>query len=408
MRKKIGEILVEGGLIDDFQLQASLGHQRQWGGRIGEIVVSKGYTTGEAVADALSLQLGLERFQMAPDAVEPKAAKLIALDLAERQKLVPFRLDGERGDVLWIAMSDPTDLATLDEIQFQTGKRIKVATASEAEIRALIAHVFRGAPLPEPAPPPPKVTPIEAMVAEPSPAAAESLQEVEAEVISADSLAPARPAAPAFDPMTASPAAWGAPTPVSTGGLGSDVEDDLAALGMGDDPAPPAPPAPRPATAAPIPVRADSLARPVPVSADSLAPVPVSADSLAPAPVSADSLAPAPVSADSLAPAAVSASEPEPEPEPEEVAEELLEELEPMPAGPAADGEAAAAFADIDLQSAAAIIGNALDKMAAGEALPDQARRYVNPTQMAAALTRLLIRKGIIEETDLIDELQKK
>ncbi len=348
MRKKLGEILVDGGLIDDFQLQASLGHQRQWGGRIGEIVESKGFTTAEAVADALAEQLGLERFVMGPNAVDLKAAKLIAADLADRQLLIPFKTDGDRGDVLWIAMNDPTDLATLDEIQFQTGKRIKVAAASEKEIRAIMAFVYEGTPLPPPAPPPPPV-----VVGEPEDLAdadvlteVEPLEEVDAMPVDPAAFVPTP--APGFapppvigsaaapvraqplDPSSLTPEAF-APATVEAKPLvpesNTDMDADLAALGFGDD-------APAPA---PVPASAAAAAEPA-----------------------------------------------------------------------AAPNTEAEARADFDPEGAAAMIADALDKMAAGEALPEAVRRFVNPTQMAAALTRLLIRKGVIEEIELIDELQKK
>ena len=51
---------------------------------------------------------------------------------------------------------------------------------------------------------------------------------------------------------------------------------------------------------------------------------------------------------------------------------------------------------------------DAIDALADGEPAPEAMQRYVNPTQMVAALIRLLIRQGVIDETAFVDELNRK
>jgi hypothetical protein len=152
-RKKLGEILLEAGLLDGFQLQAALGHQRQWGGRLGEIVVSKGFTSEDALAECLAAQLDLPRMDLYAVGVDPQAAKLLPADMAERHGVVPVQIEGhegERGAFVWVATADPTNLSALDEVQFRSGKRVRAAVVTASQLEAALRHAYHGAPLEPP------------------------------------------------------------------------------------------------------------------------------------------------------------------------------------------------------------------------------------------------------------------
>ena len=58
-KKKLGEMLVEAGLIDNIQLQAALGHQRQWGGKLGEIIIEMGFINEHTLADFFEAHLNI-------------------------------------------------------------------------------------------------------------------------------------------------------------------------------------------------------------------------------------------------------------------------------------------------------------------------------------------------------------
>src|SRR5687767_2437875 len=116
-RKKIGDLLVEMGIIDPHQLQSALAHQRQWGGKLGKIIVEKRFTTEKAIVDALSKQLNAKVIPLRDLPPDPRALKLVPLELAKKHNLFPYQFLQEKPvDKVLVAMSDPTDLAALDEV----------------------------------------------------------------------------------------------------------------------------------------------------------------------------------------------------------------------------------------------------------------------------------------------------
>ena len=60
VRKRLGEMLLEAGVIDQNQLDAALGHQRKWGGRLGQALVDLKMTSEASVVEALSQKFGYE------------------------------------------------------------------------------------------------------------------------------------------------------------------------------------------------------------------------------------------------------------------------------------------------------------------------------------------------------------
>jgi type IV pilus assembly protein PilB len=140
VKKRLGEMLVDAGIIDETQLNAALGHQRRWGGRIGQVLVDMKLASETAIVDALALKFGFDvaRFdQLEPYAFE-QAKALVPRDYAVRNHVFPLAADTS---VLVVAMSDPTNLSLADELSFKSGKRVKICIAGENAIAAAVrAH----------------------------------------------------------------------------------------------------------------------------------------------------------------------------------------------------------------------------------------------------------------------------
>jgi Type II secretion system (T2SS), protein E, N-terminal domain len=184
-RKRLGQILIELGLIDEHQLQSALGHQKQWGGKIGGVLVQKGFCTEANVVTALSQHLGMPIVRLAEVAIDPRAQKVVSRQVAEKLHVFAYELTGAgRSEVVTIAMSDPTDLSAVDQVAFHTGKRIKPMLCGDTELTAAIQKYYpveaaataaAGAarpgarPLP-PLGPPPVMQPQKGPGAEPAPA----------------------------------------------------------------------------------------------------------------------------------------------------------------------------------------------------------------------------------------------
>ncbi len=146
VKKRLGEMLVEAGIIGETQLHSALGHQRQWGGRLGGILVELKLASEEAIVDALALKFGFDVARL--DRLEPysfsQAKALVPRDYAVRNHIFP--LSADTGSIV-VAMSDPTNLALTDELAFRTGKRVKVCIAGENAIAAAVRAHYGADPL---------------------------------------------------------------------------------------------------------------------------------------------------------------------------------------------------------------------------------------------------------------------
>src|SRR5437762_2373471 len=134
-RKRIGQLLTELGVIDEHQLQSALGHQKQWGGKLGAVLVQKRFCKEPDVVIALSKHLGMPAVRLGDQKIDPRAVAFVSKQIAEKLHVFPYDVSGTgRSEVVTIAMSDPTDLSAVDQLAFHTGKRIKPMLAGDSEV----------------------------------------------------------------------------------------------------------------------------------------------------------------------------------------------------------------------------------------------------------------------------------
>ena len=140
----IGQLLLSAGAITEDELRAALAEQRWSRERLGVVLVRNGASPSD-VARALACQLRLP-FLEGP--LVPEAEALAAIDhaVARRARLLPLRL--ERGRML-VAVEDPLDAGTLDDLRFRTGRRIEPAVVAPATLDAAWARLA-GSPVEAP------------------------------------------------------------------------------------------------------------------------------------------------------------------------------------------------------------------------------------------------------------------
>ncbi len=143
-KKRLGDVLKEAGLIDESQLQAALTHQRNWGGKIGAILVEMGFVKETDLAKAISETLRVPYVNLFEPEVPDAIVKLIKPDIAKKYSIMPAK---KEGGALWVAMADPMDIKSIDEIRFVTGLTIKPALAMESEIRDAIRKYYDHEPI---------------------------------------------------------------------------------------------------------------------------------------------------------------------------------------------------------------------------------------------------------------------
>jgi len=139
-RKRLGEILVQAGVLAEPQLRAALTEQRRWGGPLGRILVDMKLISEEAMVQALSHQLNLPAVNLDQRAVQPEALDTVPGELAQQLSVVPFALQGKFLD---LAMSDPTNISTIDTLRTRTRLNIRPYLAGPKSIERALAKHYR-------------------------------------------------------------------------------------------------------------------------------------------------------------------------------------------------------------------------------------------------------------------------
>lgn len=137
--RKLGEILVKAGRISEFQLNSALSHQRVVGGRLGASLIKLGYLQEDELLHFLAEQLGLAKIDLRQHTIPAEILATLPEVNARSMNVLPVGRQERHGTVfLQIAMSDPTNLNLIDQLQFISGSRVVPVLASDQEISSAI------------------------------------------------------------------------------------------------------------------------------------------------------------------------------------------------------------------------------------------------------------------------------
>jgi len=131
VRKKIGECLIQAGLISEEDLQVALAEHKRTGERVGSVLVRLNLATEKQITKALAYQLGFPYVSLADEPPDPAAIVLISKDVALKRVCVAVKLEK---NLLTVAMSDPLLFSLVQDLEFQTGYRIKQVVATRTDI----------------------------------------------------------------------------------------------------------------------------------------------------------------------------------------------------------------------------------------------------------------------------------
>ncbi|WP_052518662.1 hypothetical protein [Archangium violaceum] len=144
-KKRLGEILVELGVLDGLQLQSALAYQRKWGVPLGQVVVDLRFCTAEQVLEALAHQTGVPAMDLDAQRMNARLGNLVPRRLAEMHRVVPLRLEGPRDMVLVVAIAAPASLQSLDAVRGVACKaRVVPWLATDAAIGRAIERLYQG------------------------------------------------------------------------------------------------------------------------------------------------------------------------------------------------------------------------------------------------------------------------
>ncbi len=140
MAKRIGELLVESGAVSAADVSAALARQKTERKRLGELLVAEGKLQPIALAKALAAQFELPFVELR--GVAPEAHGVLPIDYQAEHRLVAFRVEKEgRVESLHVAVADPTKLDVVDELRFQMARPIKVFVAAEPAVAAALEEL---------------------------------------------------------------------------------------------------------------------------------------------------------------------------------------------------------------------------------------------------------------------------
>jgi len=141
-QKRLGEMLIEAGLITETQLRGALGRQMKWGGRLGGNLIKLGNLSEQNLLRFLAAQTGIKEIDISKIRILPHITKLVPEKVADKHTLIPLAMKDQH--TLIVACADPTDLAALDHISFITSHKVIPVIATQTQIVAAIDRYYRG------------------------------------------------------------------------------------------------------------------------------------------------------------------------------------------------------------------------------------------------------------------------
>ncbi|WP_064092515.1 GspE/PulE family protein [Rossellomorea aquimaris] len=130
VRKRLGDLLVDSGLLSEENLQTAL-KEKSKDQKLGDVILQKGYITEQQLIEVLEFQLGIPHVSLFRYPFDSKLFQLIPKKTAKRNLIIPLK---KEGDKLFVAMADPMDFYTIEDLRLSTGFYIETAIATKDDI----------------------------------------------------------------------------------------------------------------------------------------------------------------------------------------------------------------------------------------------------------------------------------
>ena len=138
-KDKIGNLLVKSGVITQEQLDTALAIQVKKGGLIGKIMVKEGYLDTKFLYEFLQKQMGVEFIDLEAIEIEENIINLVTRNIARMHKLIPVKISSGS---LKVAMSDPMNIFSIDDLRLTTGYNIIPCLADEEQIMVMLDKYY--------------------------------------------------------------------------------------------------------------------------------------------------------------------------------------------------------------------------------------------------------------------------
>ncbi len=137
---RLGDLLIQQGLLTDEQLKLALEEQKRSGRKLGRIFVDSGYVTEEGISKALARQLQIPFIDLRTFSLKPEVIQKLPEAQARRFRAIILE---DRATGLLVGLSDPTDLGAYDELARILRRDIELAAVTESQVLATIDRTYR-------------------------------------------------------------------------------------------------------------------------------------------------------------------------------------------------------------------------------------------------------------------------
>ncbi len=137
--KRLGELLLDAGVITETQLSEALEEQKNTGKRLAQIFIERGLLAKGEAGRWLALQQGFEYVNLTAEPIDVHIAQLLPEPFARRLMALPIRQEGKD---LIVAMADPSDILAIDEVSRATGLRVQPVFTTETDLEWALSQLF--------------------------------------------------------------------------------------------------------------------------------------------------------------------------------------------------------------------------------------------------------------------------
>ncbi|KAI3348966.1 type II secretion system protein GspE [Clostridium botulinum] len=134
-KKRLGNILINAGKINSYQLQEALKSQKILGKKLGEILVDSNIITEEEIIESIEQQTGIKKVDLNTITFDNKSIAIIPKNLCSKYSLIPFGFDNNK---IKVAMSDPLNIYAIDDVAISTGFEIETFISKKNDIKKFI------------------------------------------------------------------------------------------------------------------------------------------------------------------------------------------------------------------------------------------------------------------------------
>ncbi len=139
IKKRLGEMLIEGGLLTEEKLKQALVDQKKAGLKLGQYLTRQGIVNEQQIIDLLSQQLNIQKYHPDNFPLDISLAHYIPIEIAQKYQVAPLK---KKGRLLTIAIVDPLDINTLDSIEVLANAEVEPVICSEREVNQIINSLY--------------------------------------------------------------------------------------------------------------------------------------------------------------------------------------------------------------------------------------------------------------------------